>query len=96
VLHNTYYTCELIDFVEQVLAGEGKAKAIAFDDIDKAPEEKARGITIATVRLSSFSLYFFLNSYSNHAFCKISWWRFQLSPEIIIRLILLIVLPGSC
>ena len=24
------------------------AKAVAFDEIDKAPEEKARGITIAT------------------------------------------------
>jgi translation elongation factor EF-Tu-like GTPase len=33
----------------QVLAEEGKAKAIAFDEIDKAPEEKKRGITIATV-----------------------------------------------
>ncbi|RWW04727.1 hypothetical protein BHE74_00029166 [Ensete ventricosum] len=37
-----------------VLAEEGKAKAIAFDEIDKAPEEKARGITIATVRASFF------------------------------------------
>jgi translation elongation factor EF-Tu-like GTPase len=34
---------------KKVLAEEGKAKAIAFDEIDKAPEEKARGITIATV-----------------------------------------------
>jgi hypothetical protein len=33
----------------KVLSDEGKAKAIAFDEIDKAPEEKARGITIATV-----------------------------------------------
>ena len=33
----------------KVLAEEGKAKAIAFDEIDKAPEEKKRGITIATV-----------------------------------------------
>jgi elongation factor Tu len=32
-----------------VLAEEGKAKAVAFDEIDKAPEEKKRGITIATV-----------------------------------------------
>jgi len=36
---------------DQVLADEGKAKAVAFDEIDKAPEEKKRGITIATVRL---------------------------------------------
>lgn len=35
--------------MKQVLAEEGKAKAIAFDEIDKAPEEKKRGITIATV-----------------------------------------------
>lgn len=39
----------------QVLAEEGKAKAIAFDEIDKAPEEKKRGITIATV-----SMWFFI------------------------------------
>lgn len=32
----------------QVLAEAGMAKAVAFDEIDKAPEEKARGITIAT------------------------------------------------
>jgi hypothetical protein len=31
-----------------VLAEAGKSKAVAFDEIDKAPEEKARGITIAT------------------------------------------------
>jgi hypothetical protein len=35
-----------------VLAEEGKAKAIAFDEIDKAPEEKKRGITIATVGIA--------------------------------------------
>lgn len=29
------------------------AKSIAFDEIDKAPEEKQRGITIATVSLIS-------------------------------------------
>ena len=39
---------------DQVLADEGKAKAVAFDEIDKAPEEKKRGITIATVRTCSF------------------------------------------
>lgn len=43
--YNSFYF-----FLEnKVLAEEGKAKAIAFDEIDKAPEEKARGITIATV-----------------------------------------------
>ena len=35
-----------------MLAEEGKAKAIAFDEIDKAPEEKKRGITIATVGIA--------------------------------------------
>nr|POF16210.1 elongation factor tu, mitochondrial [Quercus suber] len=34
--------------ITKVLAEEGKAKAFAFDQIDKAPEEKKRGITIAT------------------------------------------------
>ncbi|PNX93256.1 elongation factor Tu mitochondrial-like [Trifolium pratense] len=48
-LNNTYYASELI--VEQVLADEGRAKAIAFDEIDKAPEEKKRGITIATAHV---------------------------------------------
>ncbi|CAI5958183.1 unnamed protein product [Closterium sp. NIES-65] len=37
--------------ITKVLADEGKAKAIAFDEIDKAPEEKARGITIATAHV---------------------------------------------
>ncbi|MFC1842794.1 elongation factor Tu [Candidatus Dependentiae bacterium] len=34
--------------ITKVLAGEGKANFKAFDEIDNAPEEKARGITIAT------------------------------------------------
>ncbi|CAN1352748.1 Elongation factor Tu, mitochondrial, partial [Linum perenne] len=34
-----------------VLSEEGKAKAVAFDEIDKAPEEKKRGITIATAHV---------------------------------------------
>lgn len=40
-----------------MLAEEGKAKAIAFDEIDKAPEEKKRGITIATVGIIFLFLY---------------------------------------
>ncbi|GJZ94130.1 importin beta-like SAD2 [Tanacetum coccineum] len=32
--------------ITKVLADEGKANAIAFDEIDKAPEQKKRGITI--------------------------------------------------
>jgi len=33
--------------ITKVLSEAGGTKAIAFDQIDKAPEEKARGITIA-------------------------------------------------
>ena len=31
-----------------VLAAKGEAQAMRYDEIDKAPEEKARGITINT------------------------------------------------
>ncbi len=34
--------------ITTVLAKEGKAQALAYDQIDKAPEEKERGITIST------------------------------------------------
>ncbi|MCS6989101.1 MAG: elongation factor Tu [Chloroherpetonaceae bacterium] len=34
--------------ITKVLAEKGMAKALAYDQIDKAPEEKARGITIST------------------------------------------------
>jgi elongation factor Tu len=34
-----------------VLAKTGKAKFVAYDQIDKAPEERARGITIATAHV---------------------------------------------
>ncbi|OEL18834.1 Elongation factor Tu, mitochondrial [Dichanthelium oligosanthes] len=37
--------------ITKVLAEAGKAKAVAFDEIDKAPEEKARGITISTAHV---------------------------------------------
>ncbi|KAJ3676151.1 hypothetical protein LUZ60_003563 [Juncus effusus] len=37
--------------ITRVLSEEGKAKAAAFDEIDKDPEEKARGITIATAHV---------------------------------------------
>jgi elongation factor Tu len=36
----------LTSAITKVLATQGKSKAMAFDDIDNAPEEKARGITI--------------------------------------------------
>jgi elongation factor Tu len=37
----------LTSAMTKVLAGRGFAKYMAFDDIDKAPEEKERGLTIA-------------------------------------------------
>ena len=37
--------------ITKVLAETGGAKATAFDEIDKAPEEKARGITISTAHV---------------------------------------------
>ncbi|MCK4681974.1 elongation factor Tu, partial [Candidatus Bipolaricaulota bacterium] len=37
----------LTSAITKILAAQGKkAKAMAFEDIDNAPEEKARGITI--------------------------------------------------
>lgn len=37
--------------ITKVLSESGGAKAVAFDQIDKAPEERARGITIATAHV---------------------------------------------
>ncbi|HMV66081.1 MAG TPA: elongation factor Tu [Opitutaceae bacterium] len=37
--------------ITKVLASQGKAKAMAYDQIDKAPEERARGITINTAHV---------------------------------------------
>ena len=37
--------------ITKVLAGQGTAQFVAFDQIDKAPEEKARGITISTAHV---------------------------------------------
>lgn len=37
--------------ITKVLSEEGKAKFKAFDEIDNAPEEKARGITISTTHV---------------------------------------------
>src|SRR6188768_2777130 len=37
--------------ITEVLARTGKAKFVAYDQIDKAPEERARGITIATAHV---------------------------------------------
>lgn len=44
-----FYIFISLCLAKQVLSESGGAKAVAFDEIDKAPEEKARGITIATV-----------------------------------------------
>ncbi|HXM30921.1 MAG TPA: GTP-binding protein, partial [Xanthobacteraceae bacterium] len=37
--------------ITKVLAEKGQAKYTAYDQIDKAPEEKARGITISTAHV---------------------------------------------
>jgi elongation factor Tu len=37
--------------ITKVLASQGTAEFVAFDEIDKAPEEKERGITIATAHV---------------------------------------------
>src|SRR3989338_5803374 len=37
--------------ITKVLATTGQATAMAYDQIDKTPEEKARGITISTAHL---------------------------------------------
>ncbi len=37
--------------ITKVLAAKGKAKFVPFDQIDKAPEERERGITIATAHV---------------------------------------------
>ena len=37
--------------IPRVLATKGQAEFTAFDEIDKAPEEKERGITIATAHV---------------------------------------------
>ena len=37
--------------ITKVLADAGSSQAVAFDEIDKAPEEKERGITIATAHV---------------------------------------------
>ena len=41
----------LTSAITEVLAKKGWASYIPFDAIDKAPEEKARGITIATAHV---------------------------------------------
>ena len=37
--------------ITKILAEQGKAQAVSYDNIDKAPEERARGITISTAHV---------------------------------------------
>ena len=46
----------LTSAISMVLAERGLAERIKYDEIDKAPEEKARGITIATAHIEYESL----------------------------------------
>ncbi len=39
--------------ITKILSEKGGAEFIAYDQIDKAPEEKERGITIATAKVES-------------------------------------------
>ncbi|MEW6203666.1 MAG: elongation factor Tu [bacterium] len=41
----------LTSAITRILQGKGMAKYVPFEEIDKAPEEKARGITIATAHV---------------------------------------------
>ncbi|XP_002979100.2 elongation factor Tu, mitochondrial [Selaginella moellendorffii] len=51
--------------ITKVLASEGRAKAIAFEDIDKAPEERKRGITISAAHVE----YETANRHYGHVDC---------------------------
>ena len=42
--------------ITKVLAEKGQATYTAYDQIDKAPEEKARGITIATAHVLALNM----------------------------------------
>ncbi|RZB68388.1 Elongation factor Tu, mitochondrial [Glycine soja] len=65
--HVDYGKTTLIVAITKVLAKEGKAKGIAFEDIDKAPEEKKIWIIIMTMKDRSL---FFFSPYSNYACCE--------------------------
>ncbi|KAI4995375.1 hypothetical protein ZWY2020_035278 [Hordeum vulgare] len=51
ISHINYGKTTLTAAITKVLSEAGSAKAVAFDEIDKAPEEKARGITISTAHV---------------------------------------------
>ena len=44
-------TVDISAAITMVLAKQGSAKVMKYEDIDKAPEEKARGITIQTAHV---------------------------------------------
>jgi elongation factor Tu len=45
----------LTSAITKYLATKGQAQYRSFDSIDNAPEEKARGITIATAHIESWA-----------------------------------------
>src|SRR3712207_7691435 len=49
--HVDHGKTSLTEAITKVLAESGKAQFTAYDQIDKAPEEKARGITISTAHV---------------------------------------------
>ena len=55
--------------ITKVLAEAGGAKFVAYDQIDKAPEEKERGITISTAHVEYETAKKALRS------CRLSWSR---------------------
>lgn len=63
----------------QVLSEQGQAKAVAFNEIDKAPEEKARGITIATVSRAQGgdTARPFAPGRRCHAATRWGWWHWR-------------------
>src|SRR5262245_1618887 len=48
IVHVDHGKTTLTAAITSVLAKKGGAQALAYDQIDKAPEEKERGITIST------------------------------------------------
>ena len=53
--------------ITRVLSTKGQAHFTAFDEIDKAPEEKERGITIATAHVE------YETDEASLCTCRLSW-----------------------
>src|ERR1700730_16992317 len=51
IAHLALANTSLTAATTRILAESGKAQYTAYDQIDKAPEEKARGITISTAHV---------------------------------------------